>query len=182
MIRRTFKVGDTITINRTTSAGTGYYYALARLSGGIALVGESIEAKEKHKFGGATVQSFVFQFLQPGTAEIQFVYYRDVKEILYEDVFSYVVLDAEETNTICGGWSEYEPLTEDDKKVFDACMILEGVNYTPLLVAKQVVSGYNYRFFCATETVTLKPKRGFAKVNIYAPLEGKPILEGIVSY
>lgn len=40
-------------------------------------MGESIEAKEKHKLGGATVQSFVFQFLQPGMAEIQFVYYRD---------------------------------------------------------------------------------------------------------
>lgn len=32
MIRRTFKVGDTITISRTTNAGTGYHYALTRLT------------------------------------------------------------------------------------------------------------------------------------------------------
>lgn len=182
MIRRTFKVGDTITISRTTNAGTGYHYALTRLSGGIALVGETVEAKEKHMLGGETVHSYVFQFLQPGAAEVQFAYYRDVKEILYEDVFTYAVVASEETNEMCGGWSEYEPLTEDDKKVFNACMTLLGVKYIPLLVAKQVVNGYNYRFFCTTETVTQKPQWGFAKVNIYAPIVGDPVLEGIVSY
>ena len=61
-------------------------------------------------------------------------------------------------------------------------MTLKGVDYTPLLVAKQLVSGYNYRFICMTKTVTREPKYGFAKVTIYAPLKGEPLLESIVEY
>ena len=37
MIEKVFKVGDTITIKRTSQAGTGYRYALVRLTGGVAL-------------------------------------------------------------------------------------------------------------------------------------------------
>lgn len=69
------------------------------------------------------------------------------------------VVAPEETNEMCGGWSEYEPLTEDDKKVFDACMTLLGVKYIPLLVAKQVVNGYNYRFF-------LHNRNGYAETSM----------------
>lgn len=61
-------------------------------------------------------------------------------------------------------------------------MTLKGVDYTPLLVAKQLVSGYNYRFICMTKTVTREPKYGFAKVTIYAPLKGEPLLESIIEY
>ena len=43
MIRKAFKVGDTITIKRTSHAGTGYRYALVRLTGGVALVEELSE-------------------------------------------------------------------------------------------------------------------------------------------
>lgn len=185
MIRKAFKVGDTITIKRTSHAGTGYHYALVRLSGGVALLDESVEAADGNQPGGMAVQSFTFQFLNPGQVEIQFAYYRDAKEVLYEEVFPYTVVTAEEaaTNAIkIGGWGEYEPLTDEEKTIFQTCMTLKGVDYTPMLVARQLVEGYNYRYFCMTKTVTREPKFGFAKVTVYAPLEGEPVLESIVEY
>ncbi|MCX8464743.1 protease inhibitor I42 family protein [Bacteroides fragilis] len=180
MIRKAFKVGDTITIKRTSHAGTGYRYALVRLTGGVALVEELSE--DADTLGGMSVQSFTFQFLQPGQVEIQFAYYRDVTGVLYEDVFPYTVVNSEKADIIIGGWGEFEPLTDQDKELFQTCMTLKGVDYTPLLVAKQLVSGYNYRFICMTKTVTREPKYGFAKVTIYAPLKGEPLLESIVEY
>ncbi|ADV43795.1 protease inhibitor I42 family protein [Bacteroides helcogenes] len=185
MIRKAFKVGDTITIKRTSHAGTGYRYALVRLSGGVALLDESVETADVNQPGGMTVQSFTFQFLNPGQAEIQFAYYRDTKEVLYEDVFPYTVVTAEEAAADAlkvGGWGEYEPLTDEEKSIFQTCMTLKGVDYTPMLVAKQLVAGYNYRYFCMTKSVTREPKFGFAKVTIYAPLKGEPVLESIVEY
>lgn len=185
MIRKAFKVGDTITIKRTSHAGTGYRYALVRLSGGVALLDESVEAADVNQPGGMAVQSFTFQFLNPGQAEIQFAYYHDAKEVLYEDVFPYTVVTTEEaaTNALkVGGWGEYEPLTDEEKTIFQTCMTLKGMVYTPMLVAKQLVAGYNYRYFCMTKTVTREPKFGFAKVTIYAPLKGGPVLESIVEY
>lgn len=183
MIRNAFKVGDTITIRRTSHAGTGYRYALVRLNGGVALLEETVEPAEVDKFGGMTVQSFTFQFLNPGQAEIQFAYYRDVKEVLYEDVFPYTVVAPGVADTLkVGGWGEYEPLTDEEKGIFQTCMTLKGVDYTPMLVAKQLVAGYNYRYYCMTKTVTREPKFGFAKVTIYAPLKGEPILESIVEF
>jgi len=185
MIRKAFKVGDTITIRRTSHAGTGYRYALVRLSGGVALIDETIESETEGKPGSMAVQSFTFQFLHPGQAEIQFAYYRDVKEVLYEDVFPYTVVTAEAAAADAlkvGGWDEYEPLTEEEKTIFQTCMTLKGVDYIPLLVAKQLVAGYNYCYFCMTRSVTLEPKFGFAKVTIYAPVKGEPMLESIVEF
>lgn len=183
MIRKAFKVGDTITIRRTSHAGTGYCYALVRLSGGVALVDETIE--DEGKPGSMSVQSFTFQFLHPGQVEIQFAYYRDVKEVLYEDVFPYTVVTAEVAAADAmkeGGWGDYEPLTKEDTTIFRTCMTLKGVDYIPLLVAKQVVAGYKCCYFCMTRSVTLEPKFGFAKVGIYAPASGDPILESIVEF
>lgn len=101
MIRKAFKVGDTITIKRTSHAGTGYRYALVRLTGGVALVEELSE--DADTLGGMSVQSFTFQFLQPGQVEIQFAYYRDATGVLYEDVFPYTVVTSEKADIIIGG-------------------------------------------------------------------------------
>jgi hypothetical protein len=130
--------------------------------------------------GGTSVQSFIFRFLQPGQVEIQFAYYRDSEEVLYEDIFSYGVVTSEKANPIIGGFGEFRPLTDQEKEIFRTCMTLKGVDYTPLLVAEQLVSGYNYRFICMTESLIREPKYGFAKVTIYAPLRGEPILESII--
>ena len=178
MIEKVFKVGDTITIKRTSQAGTGYRYALVRLTGGVALVEELSEDADTP--GGTSVQSFIFRFLQQGQVEIQFAYYRDSVEVLYENIFSYGVVTSEKANPIIGGFREFRPLTDQEKEIFRTCMTLKGVDYTPLLVAEQLVSGYNYRFICMTESLIREPKYGFAKVTIYAPLRGEPILESII--
>ena len=70
--------------------------------------------------------------------------------------------------------------TDQEKEIFRTCMTLKGVDYTPLLVAKQLVSGYNYRFICMTESLIREPKYGFAKVTSYAPLRGEPIFESLI--
>ena len=164
MIEKVFKVGDTITIKRTSQAGTGYRYALVRLTGGVALVEELSEDADTP--GGTSVQSFISRFLQQGQVEIQFA--------------SYGVVTSEKANPIIGGFREFRPLTDQEKEIFRTCMTLKGVDYTPLLVAEQLVSGYNYRFICMTESLIREPKYGFAKVTIYAPLRGEPILESII--
>ena len=115
MIEKVFKVGDTITIKRTSQAGTGYRYALVRLTGGVALVEELSEDADTP--GGTSVQSFIFRFLQPGQVEIQFAYYRDSEEVLYEDIFSYGVVTSEKANPIIGGFGEFRPLTDQEKEI-----------------------------------------------------------------
>ena len=61
-------------------------------------------------------------------------------------------------------------------------MTMVGMDFTPLLVTKQLVAGYNYRYYCMTKSVTCEPKYGFAIVTIYAPLKGEPVLESIVEF
>lgn len=184
MIRRTFNVGEIITITRTTFGGTGYHYALTHLSGKIAYVGETVEPSDEKKFGGEIVQTFSFQFLDPGEAEIQFAYYRDVEKVEYEDVYSYTVVAAplEDFAAAEGAWSQYRPLTAKDKEIIDACIMLEGVGYFPIMVSQQVVNGTNYRYICIAKVVSPGSKYYFAKVTIHAPLEGKPVLQSIVEY
>lgn len=180
MIRKAFKIGDVVTIKRTAPAGTGYQYALVCLNGGVALVDETKEPADEP--GGMTVQSFTFQFLQPGMVEIRFAYYRDVKEIIDKDIFTYIVTEPEKNDVICGGWGDFDAFTEQEREIFQACMRLKGVEYIPLIVARQLVSGHNYCYFCLTRSITLEPKFGFAKVYIYAPLKGDPVLTSIVEY
>ena len=58
-------------------------------------------------------------------------------------------------NMIAGGWEPYlTSIDKDASKVFkEALKDLLGVEYTPLAVATQVVSGINYSFFCNAKRV-----------------------------
>lgn len=81
--------------------------------------------------------------------------------------------------TMLGGWTPYHPLTPNDQKVFNEAMKgLVGVHYTPQLVSTQIVDGTNYRFKCQA---SIPPAEVIweAVVDIYAPLEGQPIITGI---
>lgn len=81
--------------------------------------------------------------------------------------------------TMLGGWTPYHPLTPNDQKVFNEAMKnLVGVHYTPQLVSTQIVDGTNYRFKCQA---SIPPAEVIweAVVEIYAPLEGSPIITGI---
>lgn len=73
-----------------------------------------------------------------------------------------------------GGWSTYEALDEDTQKVFDQVTKgLEGVDYTPLCVSKQVVAGMNYCFFCVGKTVVKEPVKKNYYIEVYVDLGGK---------
>lgn len=81
---------------------------------------------------------------------------------------------------ISGGWTVHESITPEDKAVFDAAMKgLLGVNYEPVIVATQVVNGTNYCFICKTKVVVPDAPAGIAKVIIYKPLQGDPIITSI---
>ena len=83
------------------------------------------------------------------------------------------------SGAVLGGWEAYtdyaQLIAEDEKTYFEeATEKLLGVNYTPVqMLAKQVVSGTNYAYLAATETVTKDPVKGFAIVTVYVNLEGK---------
>lgn len=76
--------------------------------------------------------------------------------------------------SICGGWSKFEPLTQEDVEIFQfATRGLLGVHYEPSSVSRQVVAGVNYRFRCTVIPVVLNPEEYDAIVQIYKPLEGE---------
>jgi len=82
--------------------------------------------------------------------------------------------------TLPGGWSPYHPLTPADQKVFtEATKGLVGVIYTPSAVSTQVVNGTNYRFKC---TASIPPAMVIweAIVEIYQPINGQPVITGII--
>ncbi|WP_052356442.1 protease inhibitor I42 family protein [Bacteroides timonensis] len=90
MVRTFFKVGETMTVKRVIQAGTQSRYVLAFLSGSAALVSEEVEKAEQP--GGDTTQTFTFEFMKPGVAQIQFAHFRGT-EALYEEVLAYYAYD-----------------------------------------------------------------------------------------
>jgi len=84
------------------------------------------------------------------------------------------------TNVIPGGWSVYTTnLSNEDKQVFETAVKLVGVKYEPLAVAKQVVAGTNYSFFCNTQGVYPGALNEGAMVDIFVPLNGVPHITSI---
>ena len=80
---------------------------------------------------------------------------------------------------IGGGWTPYRELTQEDKTIFDQAMEgFTGINYTPFLVATQVVAGINYKFKCKA-SLPGNAEIWEAIVEIFKPLEGKPYITGI---
>lgn len=146
------KVGEIFTTERIIMGGTGYRYAPVRLVREVALVGSEVIPMDAEKAGGPEIQRFTFQFLRPGTAEIQFARFRcfDLSDVLYEEVMPFHVEPASsDAIAVPGGWSPFEALTDEDRKMFDKALEgLVGVSYTPEKVSKQVVSGLNLRYFC----------------------------------
>ena len=54
-----------------------------------------------------------------------------------------------------GEWSGFRSLTNDDTQAFNAAMGgFAGVDYTPCMVATQVVNGMNYCFLCKAKVVS----------------------------
>ncbi|WP_196896115.1 hypothetical protein [Aureivirga marina] len=85
-----------------------------------------------------------------------------------------------EKTIFVGGWSPYEPLTSEDKEIFNEVMKnYVGVDYEPFEVSKQIVNGTNYRFRCKAKGVYPGATEELCIVEIYKPIEGEPKLVSI---
>lgn len=69
----------------------------------------------------------------------------------------------EPEKTMCGGYTDYRPMTEDDLAVFEQYS-QDNKTLTPVEVATQVVAGINYRFHCVDES------RHDTVITIFVPL------------
>jgi len=93
---------------------------------------------------------------------------------------SQVATTLDKAEVLCGGWSPFRSVTEQDLGVFKAATKhLLGVDYTPLLVSTQVVAGMNYHFKCDAIIPTLGTSTNEAIVTIYQPLSGEPRVSNI---
>ena len=92
------------------------------------------------------------------------------------------------TQAVAGGWSVNAKtgtyVTKAQKKLFKkATAKLTGVTYKPVIVmAKQVVAGMNYAYFCKAETVTAKKTVSWKVVIVNKPATGKPSVLAINNF
>jgi hypothetical protein len=85
------------------------------------------------------------------------------------------------TDVKVGTWTAFKATITSEElelfnKVFDG---FTGVNYTPLAVSTQPVSGTNYRFFCNAKGVYPNALNEGAMVHIYKPINGHPHITSI---
>lgn len=78
------------------------------------------------------------------------------------------------TNLSAGGWTDYSTtISSEARKAFnEAFEGSVGVDYKPLAVASQIVSGTNYRFFSNAKGVYPGASTDAALVEVYDPLQG----------
>jgi hypothetical protein len=82
------------------------------------------------------------------------------------------------STTMVGGWTAYSTsISAEAMAAFkEALKGHVGVNYTPLAVASQLVSGMNYRFLCDAQVVYPDAPHYAALVQVYKPLNGPAVL------
>jgi hypothetical protein len=85
------------------------------------------------------------------------------------------------STNLVGGWTPYSiQISPEATAVFKKALNgLVGVDYIPLAVATQVVSGTNYRFFCNAKVVYPDAPNEAAIIQIYQPLQGDPHIVSI---
>lgn len=77
------------------------------------------------------------------------------------------------SNQLLGAYTPYtSDISKEAKEAFaQALKGFVGVEYSPVAVSTQLVSGMNYKFFCNTQAVNVLPAKGAAIVSIYSPLD-----------
>lgn len=82
------------------------------------------------------------------------------------------------STTKVGAWTAYSTsISAEAMAAFkEALKGHVGVNYTPLAVASQLVSGMNYRFLCGAQVVYPDAPHYAALVSVYKPLNGPAVL------
>ena len=75
---------------------------------------------------------------------------------------------------VVGGYSKQRRISDEELQLFEqATASLQGVEYTPLNVATQIVAGTNYRFLCKARAIDANGKKGkrqYAVIVIHKPL------------
>lgn len=81
-----------------------------------------------------------------------------------------------ETNHRLGGYTPFRKLEKEDETLFTQVMTLSGVDYKPVAVATQIVSGTNYCFLCEAKPLVHEPNPYNALIKVYKPLNDKPVI------
>jgi len=179
------RAGEVFTVEREESSGTAYSYYPVKLDGGLALIesGTRYNGGRPTMPGGPVTRYFTFLCVKAGKASYQLAKLRvfDVSHAIYEDVENVeIIADNASEQNMPGGWSEPHPLTAEEKALFEeATAGLVGVSLQPLSVSIQIVAGKNYRFDCDAKITVPNAKPYKARVEIYQPLQGKPVLTNI---
>lgn len=88
--------------------------------------------------------------------------------------------EANSKDAVMGGWSDYYPVDERAKEIFEQAMSESlGVYYVPFLYKSQTVAGTNYEFVCLSKAVYPNAKWNMTKVSIFQPLHGPAKCIGI---
>ncbi|WP_455639075.1 hypothetical protein [Parabacteroides sp.] len=163
------EIGQYFTTERIICGGTGYTVTPVLLNGGVAFISTEKVSLRQGVCGGPVLYRFMFQFLRPGKAEIQFANFRtfEPKDVSYEDVISFDV-----ENTDCNFrelWNPFKPLSKDDRDLFDQVLSQVNEKYTPYSVSTLEEDGCLYRFACSCQD----GREQFAIVTIFVPRLGK---------
>lgn len=91
------------------------------------------------------------------------------------NLFNLNITTMSDTATLVGGWTDFKfEISPDAAQVFEkATENWNGVEYTPMAVATQVVSGTNYCFLCKGVMVVPQQPQIAALVYIHEPNDGK---------
>jgi hypothetical protein len=90
------------------------------------------------------------------------------------------------TNQLLGAYGPFTAKIDDraTSAFSEAMEHIVGVQYSPVAVASQVVSGTNYAFFCNAQIPGIGNTVYPAMVNVYQPLNGSAVITHIakISY
>jgi hypothetical protein len=76
---------------------------------------------------------------------------------------------------VAGAYGALGPVDDEAKAVFEqATAGLQDVQYAPLTVSRQVVSGMNFRFIANAQAKTEGAPTTLVRIIIYKPLSGEP--------
>jgi hypothetical protein len=82
---------------------------------------------------------------------------------------------AQEPPPVAGAYGALGPVDDEAKAVFElATAGLQDVQYAPLTVSRQVVSGMNFRFIANAQGKGEGAPTTLVRIVIYKPLSGEP--------
>lgn len=170
------KIGEVFTVEYDSTPSTGYRWYLTHLDEGLALLDYGYKAGVDIPGAGGKA-FFTFQAVREAdeataimkqyrTFDLAGIEKAEKKQVSYRIVAGAAV-DSPLENLL-GGWSGFEKPDAADLKVLQEATGL-GVDYTPILVSKQVVKGLNYLFICNGRIVYPGAQPSPVLIKVYSP-------------